>query len=420
MPVILDLTWKSLLNRRSTVMLTLFSIALSTALLLGVERIRTEARGSFANTISGTDLIVGARSGSIQLLLYSVFHIGNATNNISWQSYQEIANLPKVAWTIPLTLGDSHRGFRVLGTTTTFFEHYRYARKRPMEFSSGVPFDDLYDAVLGAEVAEKLGYRLGQEMVVAHGAGKVSFVQHNDKPFRVAGILKPTGTPVDRTVHVSLEAIEAIHVDWRSGAPLPGIQVSAEKTRRLDLAPKVITAFLVGLKSRIAVFHVQRFVNDYGQEPLSAVMPGVALQELWGIMGIAENALLAVSGAVVLVGLTGMLTAILAGLNERRREMAILRSMGARPWQVSVLLAGEAGILSIGGALVGVGLLYATILILQPLMASHFGLVLGLGLPTLHEWSLLALVVGAGLIVGIIPAWRAYRISLADGMTIRI
>ena len=96
MPVILNLTWKSLLNRRSTVMLTLFSIALSTALLLGVERIRTEARGSFANTISGTDLIVGARSSSIQLLLYSVFHIGNATNTISWQSYRAIASLPCV------------------------------------------------------------------------------------------------------------------------------------------------------------------------------------------------------------------------------------------------------------------------------------------------------------------------------------
>ena len=420
MPIIFSLTWKSLLNRRFTVMLTLFSIALSIALLLGVERVRTEARGSFANTISGTDLIIGARSGSIQLLLYSVFHIGNATNNISWQSYREIATLPKVAWTIPLSLGDSHRGFRVLGTTTAFFDHYRYARKRPLEFASGVPFDDLYEAVLGAEVAEKLGYRLGQEMVVAHGAGEVSFVHHTNKPFRVAGILKRTGTPVDRTIHVSLEAIEAIHVDWRSGSPLPGIQISAEKTRKMVLSPKVITAFLVGLKSRIAVFHVQRFVNDYAQEPLSAVMPGAALQELWGMMGIAEKALLAVSWMVVLVGLTGMLTAILAGLNERRREMAILRSVGARPWQVSILLIGETGILATGGTLIGVGLLYATILVLQPLLESHLGLVLGLGFPTLHEWSLLALVVGAGLIVGVIPAWRAYRMSIADGMTIRI
>jgi putative ABC transport system permease protein len=420
MAIIFHLTWKSLLNRRSTVILTLFSIAISTALLLGVEKIRTEARGSFANTISGTDLVVGARSGTVQLLLYSVFHIGNATNNISWKSYQEIARHPKVAWTIPLSLGDSHQGYRVLGTSPEFFQHYQYAHKHHIEFAVGAPFKDLYDAVLGAEAAKALGYQMGQELVLAHGTGKVSFTKHSDKPFHVVGILKRTGTPVDQTVHISLAAIEAIHVDWRSGAPLPGVNISAEKTRHMNLTPKTVTAFLVGLKSRIAVFSLQRFINDYAQEPLSAVLPGVALQELWDMMGVAENALLAVSWAVVLVGLIGMLTAILAGLNERRREMAILRSVGARPWHISLLLAGEAGILVTSGALVGVAFLYGTILALRPLAESYFGLSLGLNLPTAHEWQLLGLVIGAGLLVGIVPAWHAYRVSLADGMTIRI
>ncbi len=419
MPVF-HLTWKSLINRRGTVLLTLFSIAISTALLLGVERIRTEARNSFANTISSTDLVIGARGGAIQLLLYSVFHVGNATNNISWHSYREIADHPKVAWSVPLSLGDSHQGYRVLGTSTAFFDHYRYSRKLALEFATGVKFEDLYHAVLGAEVAEKLGYRLGQTMVVAHGAGKVSFVQHTDKPFRVVGILKRTGTPVDRTILISLEAIEAIHVDWRSGSPLPGMHISAEKTRTMNLTPKTITAALVGLQSRVAVFDVQRFVNDYPNEPLSAVMPGVALRELWDMMEIAENALLAVSWAVVIVGLAGMLTAILAGLNERRREMAILRSVGARPWQIAMLLASEAGILSVAGTLSGLALLYASILVLQPFAERDFGLSLGMGPPTFHEWTLLGLIIGAGLVVGIVPAWRAYCISLADGMTIRI
>ncbi len=418
MPIFL-LTWKSLINRRATVLLTLFAIALSTALLLGVERVRNEARGSFANTISGTDLVVGARSGAIQLLLYSVFHIGNPTNNISWKSYREIAGHPKVSWTVPLALGDSHRGYRVLGTSTGFFRHYRHGRKQALKFSTGAPFKDLYDAVLGAEVAEKLGYRLGREMVVAHGAGKVSFTRHDDKPFKVAGILKRTGTPVDRTVLVSLQAIEAIHVEWRQGVPLPGIRVSAERTREMDLTPKTITAALVGLKSRIAVFQVQRFINNHEREPLSAVMPGVALQELWGLMGVAENALLAVSAAVVLVGLTGMSTAILAGLNERRREMAILRSLGAHPWQIFMLLTIEAATLAISGVMIGLGLLYGAILVLQPIAESRFGIILGLGMPSFQEGMLLALVVAAGLVVGILPAWRAYRLSLADGMTVR-
>ncbi|MGN7611718.1 ABC transporter permease [Magnetococcales bacterium HHB-1] len=417
---ILRLILKSLKNRRTTITLTLFAIALSTALLLGVERIRTETRNSFANTLSGTDLIIGARSGPIQLLLYSIFHIGNATNNISWQSYQKIRHHPKVAWTIPLSLGDSHQGFRVLGTSTGFFKHYRYGRKQPLKLAQGVAFKDLYDTVLGAEVAEKLNYHLNQKIVIAHGSGAVSFSHHDDKPFRVTGILKRTGTPIDRTVLVSLEAIEAIHVNWMRGAPIPGLRINAKKTRTMDLTPKTITAFLVGLKSRVAVFQVQSSINTYKSEPLLAIMPGVALHSLWDMMGIAENALLIVSGAVVLIGLTGMLTAILASLNERRREMAILRSIGARPWQISLLLAGEAGILSLSGVMAGLGLLYGAILTLRPLIEDRFGLLLGLNPPTAHEWSLIAMIIFAGLCSGIIPAWRAYRLSLSDGMSIRI
>ena len=208
-------------NRRVTAALTVLGVALSVAMLLGVEKLRRDARDAFANTISGTDLIVGARSGAVQLLLYSVFRIGNATNNISYESYQDITQHPKVKWTVPISLGDSHRGFRVMGTSHAYFEHYRYARREPLRFSSGQPFDDVFDAVIGAEVAERLGYQLGDSIIVAHGAGAISLVEHDDKPFRVAGILEPTNTPVDRTVHVSLEGIEAMHADWRSGAKVP-------------------------------------------------------------------------------------------------------------------------------------------------------------------------------------------------------
>ncbi|MES9994101.1 MAG: ABC transporter permease, partial [Candidatus Thiodiazotropha sp.] len=344
---IFSMAWQSLLNRRFTALLTVISIALSVTLLVGVERLRTEARESFANTLSGTDLIVGARSGPVQLLLYTVFRIGDATNNISWKSYQDFAKHPKVAWTVPISLGDSHRGFRVLGTTAAYFQHYRYARDRQLMIDQGEPFSDLYDAVLGAEVADKLGYKLGDPLVVAHGASDVSFARHDDKPFRVAGILARTGTPVDRTVHVSLEAIEAIHADWKSGAPMPGLSISAEKARKMDLKPKAITGVLVGLKSKISTFHVQRFINEYPAEPLLAVLPGVALSQLWNLIGIAEKALLIVSAFVVVVGLFGMLTALLMSLNERRREMAILRSVGARPGHVFALIMGEAGFLTL-------------------------------------------------------------------------
>jgi putative ABC transport system permease protein len=408
---IFSLAWKSLLNRRFTALLTVVSIALSVALLVGVERLRTEARESFANTLSGTDLIVGARSGPVQLLLYAVFRIGDATNNISWKSYQAIAALPKVAWTVPIALGDSHRGFRVLGTTPAYFEHYRYARDRQLKITEGQAFSDLYDAVLGAEVADKLGYRIGDSIIVAHGASDVSFARHEDKPFRVKGILARTGTPVDRTVHVSLEAIEAIHVDWQSGAPLPGVSVSAEQARVMDLTPKAITAALVGLKSKIATFQVQ---------PLSAILPGVALSQLWDLIGIAENALLIVSAFVVVVGLFGMLTALLTSLNERRREMAILRSVGARPGHVFALIMGEAGFLTLLGVVLGLALLYLLLLAGQPVIESRFGIFVAIGGLSAYEWILLGAVVAAGFLVGSIPSYRAYRLSLADGLSLRV
>ena len=418
---LLRIALASLANRRFTALLTVFAIALSVCLLLAVERVRTEARASFASTISGTDLIVGARSGSVNLLLYSVFRIGNATNNIRWDSFETLSKHPQVKWAIPLSLGDSHRGYRVLGTDTGYFEHYRYGRGQPLQLAQGKPFADLFEVVLGAEVAEALKYKLGDQIVLAHGVATVSLTQHDDKPFRVVGILARTGTPVDRTLHISLAGMEALHVDWQNGMPARGnAKVSAEQARDMHLQPKAITAVLLGLKSKVATFTVQRQVNEYRGEPLLAILPGVALQELWSLMGTAEKALFVVSLFVVLTGLIGMLTAILTSLNERRREMAILRSVGARPWHIAGLLVLEALTLALAGAALGLALLYGGIAASQGWVQAQYGLYLPLALPSAYEWSLLGAILGAALLMGGVPAWRAYRQSLADGLSIRL
>ncbi len=416
---ILKLSLKSLYNRRGTAILTVLAIALSVTLLLGVERIRTQAKASFANTISGTDLIVGARTGQVQLLLYSIFRIGNATNNISWETYQDISKNKAVKWSVPLSLGDSHKGFRVLGTTQDYFTHYRYGKSQVLGFAQGLSFATPLQAVIGAEVARKLGYELGQEVVIAHGAADVSFTKHDNLPFTVVGILAPTATPVDRTVHVSLAGIEAIHFGWDQGGPR-GAKLTPAQLQQVELQPKVITAFLLGLNSKIQTFHLQRKINEYPQEAMMAVLPGVALLELWSVMGIAEQALLAVSAFVVVAGLIGMLTTILSSLNERRREMAILRSVGARPGHVFGLLIAEAGALAIAGALAGIVLLYTLLLIAKPVIMDQFGLYIALAPLSTYEWSLVGLVIVSGFIIGLLPAWKAYRLSLSDGMTIRI
>jgi putative ABC transport system permease protein len=417
--IVLRLALQSLRNRWLTAVLTVLAIAVSVMLLLGVEKIRTGARQSFADTISGSDLIVGARSGSLNLLLYAVFRIGNATNNLSWQSYQDIRARPEVAWTVPLSLGDSHHGYRVLGTTLDYFMHYRFRQAQGLALRAGVPFSDLFDAVLGADVAAALGYKVGDRIIISHGLGSVAFVEHEDKPFRVSGILQKTGTPVDRTVHVSLEAIEAIHVDWQSGGRIPGQSVSADEVRRMDLMPKAVTAVLVGLKSKLATFRLQREINDYRAEPLSAILPGAALQELWGLVGIAETALTVVSAMVVATALLGMVTMILTTLNERRREMAILRSVGARPRTILALLMAEAGVLTLTGIALGIVLLYMGLLALAPYLDHSYGLHLPIDALKPGELITLAAIWAAGCLAGLLPALRAYRMSVADGMTVR-
>jgi putative ABC transport system permease protein len=426
---LIGLAARSLWNRRGSAALTVFAIAISVTLLVGVETVRVSARESFARTISGTDLIVGARSGPINLLLYSVFRVGDATANVSLQSYQLVARHPDVSWTIPISLGDSHRGFRVMGTTDDYFRHYRYGNRQALAFIAGGPFIGEHDAVIGAEVARRLGYRIGDEITIAHGIGDVSFAEHGEHPFRIAGVVAPTGTPVDRTVHVSLDAIARIHEGWRGGAHSTGATTrhphdgddpeDAPAEAAAQPALSGITAFLVGMRSKDRLLQMQRALNEYRAEPLTAVIPGVALQQLWQIVGVADRALFIVATFVVLAGLIGMLTSILTSLRERRREMAILRSVGARPMHVFALLLLEAGLLALAGVVLGILAAHAALAAATPVLASRYGLFMETGGPGIYDVLLAGAVVCAAVLAGLVPAWLAYRNSLADGLTIR-
>lgn len=412
------LAWRSLANRRFSAGLTVLTIAISVALLLGVERLRQEAHAGFLRSVSGVDLIVGARAHPVQLLLYSVFHLGEATQNVSWGGYRAIAALPEVAWTIPLALGDSHRGFRVVGTSVDYFEHLRVAGGQPLRFAAGARFEDLYDAVLGAGVATRLGYRVGDPLVLAHGAARTNLHDHAEQPFRVAGVLEATGTPVDHGIYVSLAAIEAIHRNWRFGTRIGPAPTRAELAGA-DLTPGSITAFYAGLRDKAASFALQRRINTQRDEPLSAILPAVALQQWWSLLGNVERALQATAACTVLAGLLGMLTAVLATLNERRREMAILRSVGASARTVFGLLLAEAALLTAAGIAAGLALCQLGLALAAPWLAQRYGLLLPPGLPAAAEWRLMALVLGVGVAIGALPALLAYRRSVADGMTVR-
>lgn len=418
---LLLIAYRSVVNRRVTALLTVFSIALSVTLFLGVEKIRSGAQTGFSNTVSGTDLIVGARSGALNLLLYSVFRIGDATNNATWESYEDIASRPEVAWAVPISLGDSHRGFRVMGTTATYFDHYRTGDKQNLQFAAGQRFEDIFDVVLGSDVASELAYGLGEDIVIAHGIGSVSFAKHDNLPFRVVGILERTGTPVDRTVHVKLEGIEAIHLGWSGGtAPIGSRAPSATDVRVADLEPTSVTAVFLGLNSRIAILTLQRDINTYNEEALMAIIPGVALTQLWDVVGVAELALSAIATFVILTGLLGLMTNVLTSLNERRREMAILRSVGAGARHVALLLISESAFLASAGALLGLCLVQILLAAAGPIIVEATGVFVGGLSVTSFDLITVGAVIGFAAVLAGFPAWRAYRQSLSDGLTIRV
>lgn len=405
--MLLKLARASLWSRRGTAGLCVLSIAISVAVLLGVEFVRQEARESFGRTLSGTDLIVGARGGQLNLLLYSVFRVGEPTNNIRWDSYRAIAEDPLVAWTVPLSLGDSHQGFRVLGTTAAYYEHYRFGADRALTIKDGAFDLNGRSAVIGANVAGKLGYETGTPIVLAHGTGSVSFRQHSDYPFTVTGILTRTGTPVDDTVHVSLEALDGIHEGF-----------DARSVRR-GRAERTITAFLVGLQSRMQAFRLQRQINEFAPEPLQAILPGVALARLWRMLGSVENVLRVISALVLLSAFLGMSTMFLASLRERRGEIAVLRTIGASPLFLFLMLELEALLLALLGFAAGVVLVAAGTRASLVWLREDYGLLITAYAPDTTTGLLLALILGVAGLCAAVPATGAYRSALGKSLVRR-
>lgn len=465
MNMLLSLAWRSLRNRPVTSLLTVTAVALSITLLLGVEQARRGMRESFTGTIKGTDLVVGARGGTLQLLLGSVFGIGSPTGSVPYSVYEQWAAHKAVRWTVPLAIGDSHRGYRVIGTTPGLFEHWRYRSSGTLSFAEGRVISGGSDVVLGSEVAEKLGYRLGSAVTVGHGLNAVAGLgDHETHPFTVVGILRQTFTPLDRALFVTLDGIEAMHgmeppeghaneagasgaaagippvmpgaetptavSGGRAPAAMPGAEPPvmpgasgppyAPPVSMYQEEPRVLSAFLVGTKTRFETLRLQREINQYKPEPLTAVIPGVTLAELWRTLGTVEGGLRLVGALTIVVGLIGMLVALYSSLEARRREMAVLRAVGARPGMIVSLLVLESGLLTLLGCVLGVALTLGGFALAQGTIEARTGVHIAVQAPGTLEWAYIGVVLSAGVLVGLVPAWRAYRSSLADGLSPRL
>ncbi len=420
--IYLKLALKSLRNRIFSSALTVISIALSVMLLLAVERTKRASEEGFTQSVSQADLLVGARTGPLNLILYTVFNMGSASNNISMQTYEDIQKNPAVEWTIPYSLGDGHKGFRVVATDENFYQHYRFRGDQKVEFLSGKPALDIWDVVVGSEVQKKLNYNLNDSIVIAHGVTRGEGIQlHDDKPFKISGILKPTGTAIDQTVYISLLGMEAIHIDWKNGSqPTKENSTPQDQMTKESIKIGQITSFFLRTKSRIQTLKLQRDINNYSEEPLMAIIPGATLSDLWRGLSNIETVLKIISFMVMIVGLFSMLSTILAGLNERRREMSILRSIGAGPLQLCLLLVFESAFLTFIGLMIGLLIELAAFFILSGWLESQFGFYVTGDSVTKTEILYLLLVFIFGILIGFIPAYRASRLALKDGLSARI
>ena len=399
MTMLFKLIIKSLLNRSLSSALLIILICLSSLLLLSIEKISSSAKTSFHQSISGTDLIVGARSGDLQLLMYSVFRQGDATVNMTWESAQRISKLKAVKWMIPISLGDSHKGYSVLGTNLDYFKYYQFKNKESININQGRLFNSPLDVVIGSRVAKKLGYSLGDQIYLSHGLSNRYGSIHDTHSFKIVGILDQSGTVIDQTIYVGLDGLELIH--------------QTDPSESLETSQ--ITACLIGLHSKISLFMTQRQITNWNDEPLMAIIPGVTLSKFWKNFRHIDTAFRLITVIVIIISMIGLLSSLVISMQQRKRELAILRSLGANPLQISSLVLIESFILT--GIGVGIGLLTTIGLggLFQTFIESRTGLWINIQSISFKDILMITALIMFNGFVSLIPAILAYKNSLIEG-----
>jgi len=413
--MLLKLAYKSLLNRKLAVFLTVISITFGIMLLISFGFIKDQVKSSFTKTISGIDLIVGPKTSDINLLLYTVFHTGSPTDNISWNSYQQLTNNPSVQSAIPIALGDSHKGYRVIGTTKAYFDNYQFGNKQNLQLEEGHWFKHPFEIVLGSDVVKKLNYSLGKEIVLSHGVSQTSFKQHDQIQFKISGILEQTGTPIDQSIFVSLTGFESVHINWPQD---PNAQNQlTEHIIKNGLQPKSITAAFLKLKNKSSTFVIQRIINQNKSEPLQAILPGMALAQMWNLSAMFEKSLWLVGAMVFVSTLIGMVNMLIASLNSRKKELALLRIIGANPMYCFLLIQIESIFLVVISMLLSLITSYLAFNFLGEWLSTEYGVFIDLS--TFFNTNLIYML-SAFIVVSVIlvcvPAVLFYKQSMLNNI----
>jgi len=321
--VLIEFALKSFWFRKKLMLPVIFLISLNFVMSLSFERLRVSLSQSFTGVVSGVDLIVGAPTSPLNLVLYTLFNMGSASNNVSIESYKKISSLESVEWSIPISLGDSHRGYRVVGTKPIFFEKYQYRNYDNIKFYSGMSFHNPFEVVVGSEVAKNLDYQLGEKLILSHGSlgkGYDGFTDHGENPFVLVGILKQTGTPIDQSVYISIRDMDYLH------------EISETES---------VSAFFLKLKSKIETLRLQREINTNLESPLLAVIPTVALSELWSALDFFEDIFIFLGIFIVLISGLALLFIFYFVFEARKSEVHLLKVMGVTDFNVGLFFSVE-------------------------------------------------------------------------------
>lgn len=391
----LTLAWRALRHKPLSTSLNVLLMATGIAMMTFILSAATQLEDGALRDAQGIDLVVGAKGSPLQLILSSIYHVDVPTGNIPLAAQAQLQANPLVKSVIPLALGDNFHGFRIVGTSTDYIAHY------DATLLKGKLFDAPMQAVFGAQAATQTGAILGASFAGSHGLRQGGEL-HEHAPYRVVGILKPTGTVIDRLVLTSVASVWRVH----ETDPDEAHPASAEPAREL-------TALLVEYASPLAALGLPRWINT--QPQLQAAQPAFEAARLFRMLGIGADVLRAIAIGVLLVAGLSMFVALYNALEERRTDMAILRALGASPFKLLVLLLTQGLLLAFAGAVPGWLLGHAGVAALGAMLGgSDQNLTLSGALVLPQEAWLMLVALGVGLLAAAIPALRAYRTDIAS------
>ncbi|MCU7375409.1 ABC transporter permease [Paucibacter sp. O1-1] len=391
-----SLAWRYLWARPLVSALNLLLLSLGLAAISFVLLVSEQIEGGVRRDLAGIDLVVGAKGSPMQIMLAGVFHLDVPTGNIPLATLDELRAQPLVARAVPISLGDSLRGFRIVGTTPDYLELYQ------ARLAAGRLWQQPLQAVLGAEAARRTGLKLGDRFAGSHGLGEQGH-EHGEHRYTVVGLLAETGGVLDRLVLTDLASVWQVHEDMHA--------VDAEDRAALE-AEREITMALLSYRSPLAAIALPRWVN--AQDGLQAAAPALETARLLRMVGVGTEVLRGFGAVLLLAAALSVFVALLHAVRERQGDLAMLRMLGAPAWRVAALVSLE-------------GLWLA-------LLASVLGLALGHGLTALLGWVLAsqqslrisgsgwsaweALVPALALLLALAsaawPAWRAYKLDVTE------